>query len=239
MSFEEVIKTIDWPYGGKDFILVFYQLRLKAFIEKILDLYAKKLNAENFLNFELESIAKSAIWLAKKKYIQELVWTDPDLHFNDLQNVKSKGFEIVQSSTPTFARQKLKMLNILSPQIMLTIIATFKDSSNTGIIKVRAKKNLNKKVKPVAAQTSLAIAPSSVSLDTCTPRASEKASATAMVKMPPITANLEPVEAFRLIIKPRVVITADVRPKPSPAKRALFINFNLYTYCIIKLYLCL
>jgi len=67
-------------------------------------------NAENFLNFELESIAKNAIWLAKKKYMQNIVWKDPDIHYDELSKISSKGFEIIQSSTPIFAREKLKEL---------------------------------------------------------------------------------------------------------------------------------
>ena len=54
---------------------------LKEYIEKILQKYADVNNAENFLSFEMESIAKNAIWLAKKKYMQNIVWKDPDIHF--------------------------------------------------------------------------------------------------------------------------------------------------------------
>ena len=72
--------------------------------------YADDNNAENFLSFELESIAKNAIWLAKKKYMQNIVWKDPDIHYEDLSKISAKGFEIIQSSTPLFAREKLKDL---------------------------------------------------------------------------------------------------------------------------------
>ena len=107
MSFEEVIAGTDWKGDSKDFILKLYKLRLKEFIEKILQKYADANNAENFLSFEMESIAKNAIWLAKKKYMQNIVWKDPDLHYDDLSKISAKGFEIIQSSTPIFARQKL------------------------------------------------------------------------------------------------------------------------------------
>ena len=33
-------------------------------------------NSENFLDFELETIAHNAIWVAKKKYVQNIVWKD-------------------------------------------------------------------------------------------------------------------------------------------------------------------
>lgn len=110
MKFEEVIKNSDWEGDSKTFILNLYKHRLGEYIERILQKYADDNNAENFLSFELESIAKNAIWLAKKKYMQNIVWKDPDLHYDDLTKISAKGFEIIQSSTPIFARQKLKEL---------------------------------------------------------------------------------------------------------------------------------
>jgi len=110
MKFDEVIKKSDWSGNEKDFILKLYNVRLAKYIEKILQKYADDNNAENFLSFELESIAKNAIWLAKKKYMQNIVWKDPNIHYEDLSKVSAKGFEIIQSSTPVFAREKLKDL---------------------------------------------------------------------------------------------------------------------------------
>ena len=110
MKFEEVIANSDWQGSEKDFILKLYEVRLKDYIEKIMQKYADANNAENFLSFELESIAKNAIWLAKKKYMQNIVWKDPNLHYDELTKVSAKGFEIIQGSTPVFAREKLKGL---------------------------------------------------------------------------------------------------------------------------------
>lgn len=110
MKFEEVIEKSTWEGEKKEFILHLYQARLKEYIEKILQKYADDRGVDNFLNFELESIANSAIWLSKKKYMQNIVWHDPDIHFDNLTNISTKGFEIVQSSTPLFARQKLEYL---------------------------------------------------------------------------------------------------------------------------------
>lgn len=110
MKFEEVIEKSDWEGNEKDFILKLYEVRLKGFIEKIMQKYADDNNAENFLSFELESIAKNAIWLAKKNYMQNIVWHDPDLHFDDLTKISAKGFDIIKGSAPLFAREKLKDL---------------------------------------------------------------------------------------------------------------------------------
>ena len=110
VKFEEIIKKSNWEGTEKDFILSIYKVRLKDYIEKILQKYANDNNAENFLFFELESVAKNAIWLAKKKYMQNIVWKDPDIHYDELTKISSKGFEIIQSSTPIFAREQLKEL---------------------------------------------------------------------------------------------------------------------------------
>ncbi len=110
LAFGEVLDKCNWTGTIKDFILEIYNKRLKKYIENILQEYADNNNTENYLNFELESIAKSAIWLAKKKYMQDLIWKDPDISFESLTKIKSKGFEIIQSSTPQFAREKLKEL---------------------------------------------------------------------------------------------------------------------------------
>jgi DNA polymerase elongation subunit (family B) len=111
VKFDEVLKKSEgWNGDEKEFILKLYEVRLKDYIEKILQKYADDNNAENFLSFELESIAKNAIWLAKKKYMQNIVWKDPDIHYDDLSKISAKGFEIIQSSTPAFARNKLKEL---------------------------------------------------------------------------------------------------------------------------------
>jgi len=76
-----------------------------------------------------------------------------------------------------------------------------------------AKKNFVTKVAMVDSQTSRCVCLSSASSAMCIPRASEKASATATVRTPPITASLEWVPECSPTIRPRVVIMAEVRPK--------------------------
>lgn len=111
IKFEEVLeKTEGWEGDEKEFILKLYDIRLRDYVEKVMQKYADNINSGNFLSFELESIAKNAIWLAKKKYMQNIVWKDPDIHYDDLSKISAKGFEIIQSSTPLFARDKLKSL---------------------------------------------------------------------------------------------------------------------------------
>jgi len=106
LIFEEVIESVDWKGSVKDFVLTLNSYRLASYIKKVLDDYAKERHTENFLDFELETIAENAIWVAKKKYIQNIVWKDGK-DYSNLSYIKTTGLEIIQSSTPQFCRQKL------------------------------------------------------------------------------------------------------------------------------------
>jgi hypothetical protein len=55
------------------------------------------------------------------------------------------------------------------------------------------------------------------------PKASENASAIAIVRTPPMTAKAEWVPECKPIIKPRVVIIPEVNPKQIPILNELFI----------------
>jgi len=108
ITFEEVLDKCDWKGTEKEFILKIYQVRIKQYLANVLQRYADGFGTENFLSFEMESIAKNAIWLAKKKYIQNIAWTDPDIHYEDLTKVKVKGWDSIQASTPVAARKILE-----------------------------------------------------------------------------------------------------------------------------------
>jgi len=63
---------------------------------------------------ELEKIAYSALMLAKKKYILDIAWKDPGVRYEPLAKISPTGVEIVQGSTPKFARKVLKeLLNMI------------------------------------------------------------------------------------------------------------------------------
>lgn len=106
LVFEEVIESVGWEGSVKDFVISINNARLAAYIKKVLDDYAKERNTENYLDFELETIAENAIWVAKKKYIQNIIWKDGK-DYDNLSYIKTTGLEIIQSSTPIFCRQKL------------------------------------------------------------------------------------------------------------------------------------
>ena len=68
--------------------------------------YADTFGVENKEDFELERISESIISLAKKKYIQHVVYED-GIPYDRLTYLFPKGVELVRSSTPLFAREKI------------------------------------------------------------------------------------------------------------------------------------
>jgi hypothetical protein len=106
LIFEECIEAINWQGSVKDFVLKLNKFRLSEFLKKVLNDYAKSFHTENFLDFELETIAENAIWVAKKKYVQNIIWKDGK-DYDPLSYIKTTGLEIIQSSTPAFCRQRL------------------------------------------------------------------------------------------------------------------------------------
>jgi len=113
VQFEEMYESIEWLGESMTidkFIMELYVFRLKDYIFKCMEKYSEATNTENFLSFELETIAYSGIWLAKKKYLQNIAWEDKiaiDERYKSLDKIKTIGFDTIQSSTPTIARQHL------------------------------------------------------------------------------------------------------------------------------------
>jgi DNA polymerase elongation subunit (family B) len=115
VQFEELYNNIEWKNPDAKptidtFILDLYDKRLNAYIVKSMERYAEATNTDNFLMFELETVAYGGIWMSKKKYIQDIAWDDKlptDQRHKALSKVKTIGFDTIQSSTPTLARAKL------------------------------------------------------------------------------------------------------------------------------------
>ena len=115
VQFDELYRSIVWEDEANKpdidtLILSLYNKRLKSYIEKCMEKYSIACNTDNFLEFQLESIAYGGIWMSKKKYIQDIAWEDKlpqDQRHAPLSKVKTIGFDTIQSSTPTFARKKL------------------------------------------------------------------------------------------------------------------------------------
>ncbi len=90
---------------------------------------------------------------------------------------------------------------------------------------VAEKKNLEKKVATVDPHISFVVCLFSDSSEMWIPSASEKASAIAIVSMPPMITGLEWVPECRPTTNPSVVIIPDVIPKLNP----------IFKECIIKI----
>lgn len=113
VQFEEMYESIEWLGESlpiDQFIMKLYNFRLNEYIVKAMEKYAEVMNTDNFLAFELETIAYSGIWLAKKKYLQNIAWEDKleeDDRYPRLKKIKTIGFDTIQSSTPALARKHL------------------------------------------------------------------------------------------------------------------------------------
>ena len=117
LTFDPLLKSCDAPTERKDiidFILKIKDFRMNEYLADKFDSYAKERNTEDLQVLELEKIAYSALMLAKKKYILDIAWKDPGVRYEPQAKISPTGVEIVQGSTPKFARKVLKeLLNLL------------------------------------------------------------------------------------------------------------------------------
>ena len=68
--------------------------------------YAKKYNCDkNLQDLELEKIADTTILTSKKHYAMSECFKEPNIFLKPMEEVVYKGLEIVQGSTPPFARE--------------------------------------------------------------------------------------------------------------------------------------
>lgn len=109
----DLIKTgsikseIKWNWSNEtDFIQGFDHYRYSGYFKNCLEEYAKSFGVDNKEDFELERISESIINIAKKKYIQHILFED-GISYEILNYIYPKGVELVRSSTPAFARDKI------------------------------------------------------------------------------------------------------------------------------------
>lgn len=101
---EDKIKW-NWCYE-LDFIQGLDHYRYAGYFKEKLEEYAGKFGVANRQDFELERISESIINIAKKKYIQHIVFED-GIPYDRFKYIFPKGVELVRSSTPMFARDKI------------------------------------------------------------------------------------------------------------------------------------
>lgn len=109
VSFQEVVNSCDWEGDPKDLVLKINELRLKGYLKKCFDIYAKKWNTDNYQDFELETLSINGIFLGKKKYVVNIVYSD-GVHSDPLTALKTTGVEMIKGGTPSFVREKLLFL---------------------------------------------------------------------------------------------------------------------------------
>ena len=98
---------IRWNWNTEqDFIQGVDYFRYGGYFKKCLEEYAGSFGVENKEDFELERISESIINIAKKKYICHITFED-GIPYERLNYIYPKGVELVRSSTPAFAREKI------------------------------------------------------------------------------------------------------------------------------------
>lgn len=116
-------------------------------------------------------------------------------------------------------------------------MAVLRLSSSTGITNSSANSSFEKNVAIVAVHICFVLWWFSASSDMCIPSESEKASAIAMVNIPPRTIILECVPEFSPTISPSVVIIPDVSPNPNPfltcVLTVIILSFSIKKPCFL------
>ena len=107
---------------GREFCLTLNRVFMSDFLKKVHEEYAEKQGTPNILDFELEGYLDAGIWLAKKKYIKNLTWAEPNIYYDSCTKIKPTGVEIAQtSSSPWVKKQLTDMVKWIFKQEEFTI----------------------------------------------------------------------------------------------------------------------
>ena len=111
-----IVDTINELKGADDrkiceFCVNFAEGYMNNYFSEILDDYFTPRHVKNRHFFELETVAKTGIWIGiKKRYAQALLWKDG--RYYDEPKMKVKGLEVIKGSYPPFSRTILKDLTM-------------------------------------------------------------------------------------------------------------------------------
>ena len=111
-----IVDTINELKGADDrkiceFCVNFAEGHMNNYFSEILDDYFTPRHVKNRHFFELETVAKTGIWIGiKKRYAQALLWKDG--RYYDEPKMKVKGLEVIKGSYPPFSRTILKDLTM-------------------------------------------------------------------------------------------------------------------------------
>ena len=113
-----IMNSVEFNYDDddiltKNFILHIDEVFIKPMFNKFLGIYAEQFGVDNLHDFELETISKSAFFLKKKHYLNNIIWED-GVNYESLSYFYPKGIEIIRSSTPPFVRKNIyRVINYL------------------------------------------------------------------------------------------------------------------------------
>ena len=103
-------ERLKWNWDNElDLIQGIDYYRYAGYFKDELEKYANTYGLTNKEDFELERISESVIYLAKKKYIQHIVFED-GINYERFKYIYPKGVELVRRSTPLFARDKILII---------------------------------------------------------------------------------------------------------------------------------
>lgn len=134
ISFNCLIQSCDIPeYMGSYFIYAVYIYSLKGYIESFLEDYAKAFNCpKNVEEFELEKVARTVIYVAKKNYVMDIAWTDKGVHIPPAKKIIYAGIDVVKGSTPPWCREKQK-------EFITWLISRYNDGNKPSYAEIVAK----------------------------------------------------------------------------------------------------
>lgn len=104
-KYEWHIDTIE-P-SGREFCLTINRVFMSDYLKKIHEDYAAKNGTPALLDFELEAYNEAGIWLAKKKYIKNMTWAEPNVYYEPCSKIKATGVEIAQTSSSQWVKNQL------------------------------------------------------------------------------------------------------------------------------------
>ena len=93
--------------AGREFCLTINRVFMSDYLKKIHEDYAKKNGTPALLDFELEAYNEAGIWLAKKKYIKNMTWAEPNVYYESCSKIKATGVEIAQTSSSQWVKNQL------------------------------------------------------------------------------------------------------------------------------------
>lgn len=112
VEFGKIIRSIEnfesLNIDPVDFTAEIIKLRIQPYLNKRFNQYAESFNTVNMQEFKLEHISNNGVFIAKKNYILDVSYEDG--HKLKESYLLPKGFDLVKSSLPKWAREKGKEL---------------------------------------------------------------------------------------------------------------------------------